>query len=291
MCSGSCLHRAEFSSHLASVLQKSQNTLPEECPDVLLYTSTLPLPSVEFSKPQKAQLRQHAVSIWNSCNLVSTADDPLDHGGISKLRAFAYLLLASIAPPTSTKSRNIPKLFENSLAAIRECLQAGDLELAGKLLELEADMIPLLEEDNGSRADDQEYVSCAISYFCLRLLHYWKQNRRDLADRHYSHLLNTPHHLEESDVEMVVDLLFEIGKECLSQQDAGNATVWLERAMHILDAHSTGDNFAGSDLRLNLLHCLGKFPLVLGTPLTYKLQSKHYQPFPAKSVLHERIAC
>jgi len=290
MCNGPCLHQAEFSLHLASVLQKSQSTLPKECPDVLLYTSTLPLASTEFSKSQKAQLRWHAVSIWNHCNLISTTNDPLNHGGVSKLRAFAYLLLASIAPPTSVKSRGMPKLFKNSLTAVRECLQAGHLELAGKLIELEADKPSLLGRDNSSGGDNQGPMSLVVDYFCLRLLHSWKQRRGDLADRYYSHLLDTPHRLEESDVEMVVDLLFEMGRENLSQQDAGNAIIWLERAIHIMDACNTSDNFAGSNLRLNILHCLGKLPLVLVAPFTHQIQSRPYQPSQAKRVFCELTA-
>lgn len=246
----------EFSSHLRSVLQKSQNTLPDPCPDVLLYTSTLPLASTDFDKSQKAHLRELAVCIWNKCNLISASNNAELDVAVAKLRAFAYLLLASIAPPSPRKSGSVPKTFENCVTATRECLRAGHVELAGKLLELEADTPLLVNGEDPTREGTQKHVSCAVDYFCLRLLHDWKRKRADLAERHYSHLLKTPHPLLQSDAEKIVDLLFEMGRECLSQHDADNAAKWLGRAIQMMDQDHVHDAFAGSDIRLGVLHCL-----------------------------------
>jgi len=253
-----CLHDSEFSSHLRSVLQKSQSTLPDPCPDVLLYTSTLPLAPTDFDRSQKAHLRELAVCIWNKCNLISASNNVKSHGAVAKLRAFAYLLLVSIAPPGPRKSGSVPKTFENYVTATRECLRAGHVELAGKLLELEADTPLLVNGEDPTRQDTRKHVSCVVDYFCLRLLHDWKRKRADLADRHYSHLLKMPHSILESDVEKVVDLLFEIGRECLSQHDAGNAAKWLRRAIQMMDQDHVHDAFAGTDIRLSVLHCLGR---------------------------------
>ncbi|KAK5953227.1 hypothetical protein OHC33_005795 [Knufia fluminis] len=248
----------DFSSRLRSVLQKSQNALPDDCPDVLLYTSTLPLAPTEFSKSQKIELREHAVCIWNSCNLISASGNPQNIAGVAKLRAFTYLLLASIAPPSSKKSANISKLYENFLTATRECLQAGLVELAGRVLELEANTPILLNKVDTNQENVQEHISCMIDYYSLRLLYDWRRHRADLADRHYSSLLNMPYRLQEADAEKIVDLLFEIGRECLSQQDIHSAISWLERAMHMMNADGAYDSFAGSDLRLNVMHCLAQ---------------------------------
>lgn len=286
-----CLHESEFSSHLKSALQNSPNTLPDPCPDVLLYTSILPLASTEFFKSQKAQLRGHATCIWNSCNIISASNNPQHDDGVAKLRAFAYLLLASVAPPRSKKSGSISKLFQNSITAAKECLRAGHIELAGKLLELEADAPLLLHDKDPIRQDVQEQISCNVDYYCLRLLHDWKRKRADLADRHYSQLLNMLHHLRESDVMKIVDLLLEIGMECLNQLGAINAAEWLERALHMMDADSAHSDFTGSDMRLNVLHYLGKSALNRCTPHTHEPQSRHYRLSQVSSAMSELTAC
>ncbi|KAK5322107.1 hypothetical protein LTR70_003954 [Exophiala xenobiotica] len=258
--------------------------------DVLLYTSALPRASTDFLKSQKAQLREHAVRIWNSCNLISASNNAQFNVGVAKLRAFAYLLLASIAPQSSRKSGSIPKLFENCLTATRECLKAGHIELAGQLLGREADTPLLVNEEDPTREDTQEHISFVVGYYCLRLLHDWKRKRADLADRHYSRLLNMPHRLTESDAEKIVDLMFEIGRECLTQHDADNAAKWLERAMQTMNQENVHDAFAGSDIRLSVLHCLGEACAAQGADILDQLRSEYGAKLPILLLTLE-VAC
>lgn len=149
------------------------------------------------------------------------------------------------------------KLFQSALTVVRECAHANVLDLAGKILEIEAGTLASLRKGTSSFEDDQEHTSGVVEYHFLRLLWDWRRGRSDLADHQYSQVIDVPQALREEDVERVVDLFHEIGTQCLADNNAQNAVKWLDRAVQMLAQNDYAETFTGSDLRLNTVHALG----------------------------------
>jgi len=231
--------------------------MPDPCPDVFLYTNLLPLPTSESTKSQKSGLRANVVNIWNSCNLISAAGKEQEKAGVAKLRTFAFLLLASITSAKSKQSGAIDKLFQNSLIALRECLQSDELDLAERIVEHVAGLQTVSLNSNRAPQNHHELQTGVIEYHCLRLLLESKRRRDDLADRCYFAMTATESHHQEPEIEKVVDLFYETARDCLAASDYKNALKWLERGIDMLDHGDFASSFLCSDLRLNILHSLG----------------------------------
>lgn len=220
----------------------------------------LPLPANEISKPQRLILRDHSIKIWNSCNSIS-ADSTDARTDVAKLRAFAYLLLSSAVPHSTKRITTIVNLFKNALIAGRACLRANMLDLAEKVMQSEATTEILTSESEGKRGVLHAPLPYLIEYYCLRALLGWKRRRSDLAEYWYKRISELDFGSQECDIEKVIDLFYEIGRDCLSRDDSvdiDSAAKWLERAQCMLDRKDFSQAFAGSDLRLNVMHSFGK---------------------------------
>lgn len=244
----------DFASHLRRTLRESRNGSPELYPDMLLYTRVLPLASIDLSKSQKVLLREIGVSIWNSCNIIPATDNLQQQEQLAYLRAFAYLLLASIIKPSLQKGATTNKLFQNTLTAARECLRANLLDLGQQILESGVIATTYLDDNGGIDGHSQEQKPFMVEYYCLRLLLTWKRDRKDLADYWYSKIITNVSGLQDSDVEKIVDLLHELGSDCLAQNDIQGAIKWFGRTTMLLDQEDFSPFFVKSDLRLTVLH-------------------------------------
>lgn len=224
------------------------------------YLNILPLPATEIPKPQRLVLRDHSIKIWNSCNSVS-ADNTDARADLAKLRAFAYLLLGSAISHNVKRMATTVNLFKNALIAGRACLRANMFDLADKVMQNEA-VLEVLNSKRKQAHDDQDTtLSFVIEYYCLRTLLEWKRKRSDLAEYWYKRMSELDFGSQECDVERIVDLFYEIGRDCLSHNDSvdvDNAAKWLERAQCILDRKEYCHSFTGSDLRLNVMHSFGE---------------------------------
>jgi len=170
------------------------------------------------------------------------------------LRAFAHLLLASSIRPKLKKDVTTDRLFRNALSAAGQCLQANLLDLGQQILENEIITQSCVDDKQDVDAHSQEQQSCMAEYYCLRLLLAWKRDRKDLADHWYSKISPTVSGLGDSDVEKIVDLLHELGSDCLTQNDPHGAVRWLSRALMLLDDERFSASFIRSDLKLTVLH-------------------------------------
>lgn len=241
-------------------LNRSRDDAQQICPDVLPYISILPLSSADASKSQRTAVRDHAIKIWNICNHLTVADDSDSRSNAAKLRAFACLLLTSIVPNKARSPTNVSNLFLNTLVAGKACLKASMLDLADTVLQNEAAIAFLDTKVDKGAGNPRPAHSHMIEYFCLRALLEWKRKRLDLTEYWYRRIGQSGLQLPESDVEKMIDLCYEIGRDCLSQdnEDAmAGAPIWLERALATLDQEYYMRLFVGSDLRLNVMHCLG----------------------------------
>lgn len=249
---------AEFAEYIVLSLDLLRDGVRQSCPDVSPYINILPFPSVDTSKPQKVAIRQYSVKIWNSCNHLSTSDNPKDEVDLVKLRAFACLLLASIVTHKPKNLGTRTNLFQNALVAGRACLRAQMFDLADKLLQNEGAFGVLEQKDN--KANGLLPPPFLIEYYCLRALLEWKRKRPDLTDYWYRRARDLQVELQESDIEKIVDLCYEIGRDGLSHNDSNataDAATWLERAQSMLDQQDCSHVLAGSELRLNVMHSLG----------------------------------
>ena len=246
----------DFAAHLVSSLDNSIGALPDSCPDVLLYTSVLPLTSKDLCKAQRTILRQHAVAIWNHCNVLLAIDRVKVPVRLAQLRAFAFLLLATVIPHNK---KSHTKLFNKALVALKECLQADLLELASKILEYEA-TTHMITNEGLNPLQDQDKRTRSLEFSCLRMLLDHKRGRLDLAESSFEAITNALAGLDHDGVEKVIDLCFEIGSDCVLRGDHVRAVDWLGRAVGVLDHDDYAACFAGSDLRMNVLHFYGNRP-------------------------------
>lgn len=174
---------------------------------------------------------------------------------IAKSRAFAFLLLASI---TSRKKKNeAEKLLDNAVVAAKDCLHADLVDLAARVLD---SAIPAISADFDRHAHDAYYVSNTrmTEYYALKILLHWKDKRPDLAEHWYLQIEITSVENNQDVSATVVDLLLEIGTDCLSRQGFVDASKWLERAQVILEYGENATLFAGSNVRVHVLHRMGK---------------------------------
>lgn len=234
---------------------QSQNSLPSPCPDALLYIDVLPFIPTDLVRSQRSTLREHAVSIWNSCTAVFLTDDLQCRSEVAKFRALAYLLLASATSRRNRKS--VGNLSKIALVAAKDCLQTNNTDLAGKVLECEADINGLLNEKISTEGEQEGGHSYKIEFWCLRVLLHWKRQRLDLADHCYAAIPDLLAEAEAPATDKVVDLCYEIARERSSAVDYNNAERWFNRASSITNLPDRADSYTGSDIRLNVLHSFG----------------------------------
>jgi Meiosis protein SPO22/ZIP4 like len=86
----------------------------------------------------------------------------------------------------------------------------------------------------------------------------WQQNRLDLAEHFFAMVDLTHFNSAPADAEILIDLLFEIGKYLFDQGCCDMAVMWLERAHQLLESQDVErlSSDAG-ELRLNVLHTYG----------------------------------
>lgn len=138
---------------------------------------------------------------------------------------------------------------------------AGAFDLAERVLQSEAATAVLAMAETTDIETYHTLPSYLIEYHCLRALLEWKRERLDLTEHWYRRINPLETNLQEREVERIVDLCYEIGRDCLAKSDheaANNAAMWLDRALAILDQPCSSQFFAASDLRLNVMHSLGK---------------------------------
>lgn len=189
-------------------------------------------------------------------------DNALEQVELAKIRAFAYLLLSSAVSPNAKRLTTIANLFKNALTAGRACLRANMLDLADKITQNEAIIETLISKRREMDGEPDAALSCVIEYYCLRILLEWKRKRSDLTDYYYKRMSELGFVLQETEIEKTIDLFYEIGRESLSRNDSvdiDNAVKWLDRAQRMLDTKDYFQVFAGSELRLNVMHSLGEY--------------------------------
>lgn len=249
---------ADFAAHLVASTSRSRDAR-QAYPDPLLYINILPFPPADISKPQKIGLRDHATKIWNFCNHLATSDDQNDQADAARFRAFACLILTSIVASKTRNFTAVLNLFSNILVTGKACLKAKLVDLAEKILRSEV-ATTVLDMDKAEEFESCDTPPSLVEYYCLRGILDWKRGRLDLTDHWYKLSGEARVQLKEQDVEKIADLCYEIGLDCLSKGNEGaasSAVVWLGRALAMLDHQCHQHFFAGSDLRLSIMHRLG----------------------------------
>lgn len=205
-------------------------------------------------------MREYSINIWNSCNSVSVDNTP-EQAELAKLRVFAYLLLSSAVSRNAKRLTATINLYKNALIAARACLRANMLDLADKVMQNEASIEILINKRREMQEEPDTSLPCVIEFYCLRILLDWKRKRSDLTDYWYKRMTELAFDLQEFEIERIVDLFYEIGRDSLSRNnstDIANAVKWLERAQCMLDRKDYYQVSAGSEPRFNVMHSLGE---------------------------------
>lgn len=91
----------------------------------------------------------------------------------------------------------------------------------------------------------------------------------------HNKIIEVESELTPDEAERLADLLLEIGKDLERRQDQCRATKWLERAYNLLAAqHIDRLSQDVGELRLSIMHILGKFDRSRILPSVLKLSSK-----------------
>lgn len=251
---------SDFAAHLIGLLDQSDLPMSKPCPDISPYMIVLPISPANIPKDQRSVMRDYAVRIWNLCNTITDVDH--DAAFIAQARAFACLLLGSVASQNTKKPASVVKFYQSALVAGRSCLRASLFDLAEKVTDNETAIDILTNKVYREDEWPDDWSSCVVEYYCLRILLGWKRNRLDLADFWYTKMTSMRNKLDELDAEKVIDLYYEIGQNYLTQDDTESCQIavnWLERACSVMNSENYEHMFSGSDLRLSVMHSFGMF--------------------------------
>lgn len=135
--------------------------------------------------------------------------------------------------------------FKIALKATRFCLDVNEHELAMKVLERCSEYAgsvdddpPIVQMTGADRDADTQHSlkQFVIEYLLMRIMHAWKTSRLDLAE-HFFGKLNHGRIAASGELsEKAADLMHRIGKSQSQIKQWGNAIVWCERAVALLDA-------------------------------------------------------
>ena len=235
-------------------LQHGSNETCHELPGIDLYIGLLRSESIVLSKTQKQVLKENSVLIWNYCNTLESNQTHLEAYNFVKIRAFAFLLLWTATQ--AKKIRNVQKLVETAVSAIKACLRVEFNDLAAHCLENQIpQLISYLKTDNTvlPKTVSETEAECHV----LRVLLYWKDKRYDLADHWYEKMSEIKTDISDGLSESTSELLLEIGTDAVENATPEIALKWLGRSRMLIETKSNATFFHGSDLRLNILHRYG----------------------------------
>ncbi|KAH8883678.1 SPO22-domain-containing protein [Thozetella sp. PMI_491] len=223
------------------------------------------------------ELEQQGVPLWNLCNRLSR-ECPADSGRSKRLflasRVFAFHLLAFSWQIECTETRNAIRLMKVALKAGRSCIEGSELDLSVLVLEKAADYCSLLKSDNDDPSMLDEIGngrSLLMEYLILRAALAWRQNRLDIAEHMYHEAEPLLSSATAQCAERLSDVLYEIGKSLLADQNYPVAVRWLERAN--VAVHSQRLGLLSRDaieLRLAILQTLVAAQLGLDTKDSYE---------------------
>ena len=168
---------------------------------------------------------------------------------------FSYLLVDAAHSTSTRRVRDQDqrlRTFKIALKACRFGLDAGENELALKVLERLSDYASSAEEDSpivrisakahGEGSDHHNALKELVNeYYLLRMTHAWKTERFDLADHFYTKLNLRELATSALLVEKAADMFHEAAKALVTGKLWDLASKWCERAANALDSCEVED--------------------------------------------------
>ena len=243
----------------ACTLLKDRTTIPEGLQSEIETSvkRSLPFPSSTALAGKSSILDSVGSQLWNATtNFLRDVDNEPDDSSKQRrhtrlvvlLRVFGYLLVDAAHNTSTRRTKDQDqriRIFKIAVKACRFCLDAGEVELAMKVLERLSEYASSVEEDlpivrisdaaHGDRAEHEHALKQLVTeYYLLRMTHAWRTERYDLADHFYTKL--NAHELATSAplAEKAADLFYEAGKALASSKLWDLATKWCERALNAL---------------------------------------------------------
>ena len=164
-------------------------------------------------------------------------------------------MLSSLGCVRSTPENEVSSLTSAILETTKSCLRYDDFELSNKLIETVAHGEILFNLSTDQQKLSARTQGSLLVFYCLRLSLAWRTERFDLAEHWFNHIQAMLQFINDTSVvEILVDLLLEIGLQQLQCQDMPKATQWLCRAYDILELSNFQEEFRTTDLSLNVQH-------------------------------------
>ncbi|KAK3941777.1 meiosis protein SPO22/ZIP4 like-domain-containing protein [Diplogelasinospora grovesii] len=212
--------------------------------------------------------------LWNLCTRLRQDCEPAAEERSSRVlvlgRVLAFYLLA-IAARSSAKSTI--RLMKLSLKAAKDCIDNSGPIHAKSILEKAAGCKKRLQDLTMKLNEDEvgDIKRLEIEYYTLRTYMAFREQNLELAEHMCTKAEELRQFLDVKSAEKLADVLYEIGKARLADNDGSVAIKWLKKALDVMHDHQKSEALSGegTELRLALLQALVTKLLSLNTPEAY----------------------
>ncbi|KAJ5525632.1 hypothetical protein N7494_012282 [Penicillium frequentans] len=213
--------------------------------------------------------------LWNTCRLTlcSRVEEKREHIALSRVRAFAFLL---IDHGTSNTASGHARVLRAAFTAARFCIEDAELELALSIMTVVAQRLENLKASTPA-IDLETFQSFVAENFAFRVQLHYLEGRLDLAEHLFG---KVPKTYSINNGETVVQIFYNIGCHALASVQNNVAIKWLERAAIRVDEcneHPKPKRTGFDHLELLVRHNLARTYMSMDTSQTKEKMAEQLQ--------------
>ncbi|KAL2116517.1 hypothetical protein VTJ04DRAFT_8685 [Mycothermus thermophilus] len=220
-------------------------------------------------EPQEAEHDEQGITSLQMAKRAAEQKDDAGRGSNEKSPApgliyiygkvLAFYLLGVAKLRDKRVVGGLVKLLRLGLKVVRDCVDAGEVELATRVMQISTDYkVGLHNKAAGLPEEDARECYCLeVEYLIMRTSLCWLESRLDVAEHMYKNSEPLHQYLTPEHAERLADVLYEIGKSLSSDHNFVMAIKWLKRASEVINSQELEQlSREGLELRLAILQAM-----------------------------------